>query len=94
MSPGHSVHTVSQPDAAQSALHTAHGTREGQAARVSMCLLDRAGLSAWLLWLTAIAPGVSGRSGSDLAVAFARESAFLVFREAVARNPQGVSTPG
>ena len=38
VSPGHSVHVVSQLDAAQSALHTAHGTREGQAARVSMCL--------------------------------------------------------
>ena len=35
MSPGHSVHVVSQLDAAQSALHTAHGTREGQAARLA-----------------------------------------------------------
>ena len=38
MSPGHSVHVVSQLDAAESALHTVHGPREGQAARISVSL--------------------------------------------------------
>lgn len=85
------MHMVSGQDAAKSVLHTeVVDSQQGGSGCKDSCvflhLLNKAGVSAWLLQLATLGLGVS-----DSASVLSRYSVFQVFHEAVTQNLQGVS---